>query len=75
MSCATPTIASCCNPTQRTRRTSRPGTGAGFRQTETHRLYGDAALQGTIRITVAEPLAHRAAVAREIGLGLGLPLL
>lgn len=49
--------------------------GPGFRQTATHRLYGDAALQGTIRITVAEPLAHRAAVAREIQLGLGLPLL
>ncbi len=49
--------------------------GPGFRQTATHRLYGDAAIQGTIRITVAEPLAHRAAVAREIQLGLGLPLL
>ncbi|UZE47624.1 ATP-binding protein [Rhodopseudomonas sp. P2A-2r] len=49
--------------------------GPGFRQTATHRLYNDAAIQGTIRITVAEPLAHRAAVAREIQLGLGLPLL
>ena len=47
----------------------------GFRQTATHRLYSDAALQGTIRVTVAEPLAHRASVAREIQLGLGLPLL
>ncbi|MBF9030466.1 two-component sensor histidine kinase [Rhodobacterales bacterium HKCCE3408] len=52
-----------------------PYEGTGFRQTETHRLYSDAALQGTIRITVAEPLAHRAAVAREIQMGLGLPLL
>ena len=52
-----------------------PYDGPGFRQTATHRLYSDAALQGTIRITVAEPLAHRAAVAREIQLGLGLPLL
>ena len=52
-----------------------PWDGPGFRQTATHRLYGDAALQGTIRITVAEPLAHRAAVAREIQMGLGLPLL
>ncbi|MCO8146561.1 ATP-binding protein [Rhodovulum tesquicola] len=52
-----------------------PWDGAGFRQTATHRFYGDAALQGTIRITVAEPLAHRAAVAREIQMGLGLPLL
>lgn len=49
--------------------------GPGFRQTATHRLYSDAAIQGTIRITVAEPLAHRAAVAREIQMGLGLPLL
>jgi two-component system, OmpR family, sensor kinase len=52
-----------------------PYDGPGFRQTTTHRLYGDAALKGTIRITVAEPLTHRAAVAREIQLGLGLPLL
>ncbi len=52
-----------------------PWDGPGFRQTATHRLYGDAALQGTIRITVAEPLDHRAAVARDIQLGLGLPLL
>ncbi len=49
--------------------------GTGFRRTATHRLYSDAALQGTIRITVAEPLDHRAAVAREIQIGLGLPLL
>lgn len=49
--------------------------GPGFRQTATHRLYSDAALQGTIRITVAEPLAHRMSVAREIQMGLGLPLL
>ncbi len=49
--------------------------GAGFRTTATHRLYGEEALQGTIRITVAEPLAHRAAAARDIRAGLGLPLL
>jgi two-component system OmpR family sensor kinase len=49
--------------------------GIGFRQTESHRLYSDEAVQGTIRITVAEPLAHRASVAREIQMGLGLPLL
>ncbi len=52
-----------------------PWDGPGFRQTATHRLYSDAALQGTIRITVAEPLAHRAEVAREIRMSLGLPLL
>jgi two-component system OmpR family sensor kinase len=49
--------------------------GPGFRQTATHRLYNDDVLQGSVRITVAEPLAHRAAVAREIQIGLGLPLL
>ncbi|WP_340107266.1 ATP-binding protein [Pikeienuella sp. HZG-20] len=49
--------------------------GPGFRRTAAHRLYNDDALQGTIRITVAEPLERRAAVAREIRLGLGLPLL
>lgn len=49
--------------------------GAGFRQTATHQLYSEEALQGTIRITVAESLAHRAAVARKIRIGLGLPVL
>lgn len=49
--------------------------GPGFRQTATHRLYNEDALQGTVRITVAEPLDHRASVAREIQMGLGLPLL
>lgn len=49
--------------------------GAGFGQTATHRLYSDAAVQGTIRITVAEPLDHRASAARELQIGLGLPLL
>jgi len=52
-----------------------PYDGPGFGQTTTHRLYSDAALQGTIRITVAEPLVHRATVAHEIQMGLGLPLL
>ncbi|MBL4628239.1 MAG: sensor histidine kinase N-terminal domain-containing protein [Roseicyclus sp.] len=49
--------------------------GAGFRQTATHRLYNEDALQGSIRMTVAEPLVHRAQMAREIQIGLGLPLL
>jgi two-component system OmpR family sensor kinase len=49
--------------------------GPGFGQTSTHRLYSEEALQGTVRITVAEPLDHRAAVAREIQMGLGMPLL
>lgn len=47
----------------------------GFYQNATHRLYNEAALQGTIQITAAEPLERRAAVARELQLGLGLPLL
>ncbi|MBD3803412.1 MAG: sensor histidine kinase N-terminal domain-containing protein [Thioclava sp.] len=47
----------------------------GFSQTATHRFYSDAALRDTVRITVAEPLSHRARIAREIALGLGLPLL
>lgn len=49
--------------------------GVGFGQTATHRLYSDEAVRGTVRITVAEPLAHRAGVARDIQMGLGLPLL
>lgn len=52
-----------------------PYDGPGFRQTATLRLYSVAALQDTIRITLAEPLAHRGSVAREILMGLGLPLL
>ena len=52
-----------------------PYDGRGFRQTGDFRLYSDEALRGTVRITVAEPLAHRAALAREIRMGLGLPLL
>ena len=49
--------------------------GPGFRQSATHRFYNDDALRGTIRITVAEPLEHRADVARDLQMGLGLPLL
>jgi two-component system, OmpR family, sensor kinase len=49
--------------------------GPGFRDTATHRLYSEEALRGTIRITVAEQLAHRAAMVREVQMGLGLPLL
>lgn len=52
-----------------------PYDGSGFAQTATHRLYSDEALQGTVRITVAEPLEHRAAIARGIEMGLGLPIL
>ena len=49
--------------------------GTGFGRSATHRFYNDDAVQSTIRITVAEPLAHRDSVAREIQMGLGLPLL
>ncbi|TDK41320.1 ATP-binding protein [Antarcticimicrobium luteum] len=49
--------------------------GPGFQETATHRFYSDAALQGSIRITVAEPLSHRARVARELQWALGLPIL
>lgn len=52
-----------------------PYAGSGFSQTATHRLYGEEALQGSVRITVTEPLAHHAAIAREIRMSLGLPLL
>jgi two-component system, OmpR family, sensor kinase len=52
-----------------------PYAGAGFQDTATHRLYNEEALQGSIRITVAEPLAHRATVARKIQMALGVPLL
>ncbi len=47
----------------------------GFARTATHRLYSEEALRGSVSITVAEPLAHRAAIAREVRMGLGLPLL
>lgn len=49
--------------------------GGGFSQSGTHRFYSEEALQGSIRLTVAEPLAHRTVVGREIQMGLGLPLL
>ena len=49
--------------------------GVGFSQTGSHRLYGEEALQGSVRLTVAEPLAHRRVLAREIQMGLVLPLL
>jgi two-component system, OmpR family, sensor kinase len=49
--------------------------GTGFKQSATHRFYSEEAVQGSIRITVAEPLKHRASAARDIQMGLGLPLL
>ena len=49
--------------------------GIGFSRSATHRLYSEESLRGSVRLTVAEPLAHRVAVAREIQMGLVLPLL
>ena len=51
-----------------------PFSGMGFSDTPTHRLYSDAALQGTITITVAEPQIRRRAVAWEVLVGLARPL-
>ncbi len=48
--------------------------GPGFRETAAHRIYNDEAVQGTVTISVAEPLAHRVSAARELQLGLLLPL-
>ena len=52
-----------------------PWVGTGFSQSPTHRFYSEEALQGSVRLTVAESLSQRALVARDIQLGLGLPLL
>lgn len=49
--------------------------GIGFSQSPTHRFYSEEALQGSVRLTVAEPLAQRMLVARELQMGLVLPLL
>jgi two-component system OmpR family sensor kinase len=51
-----------------------PFVGTGFTGTSTHRLYSDAAVQGTITITVAEPLAERGAAVTDLLLRLMLPL-
>lgn len=47
----------------------------GFHQTEKLRVFNDDALQHSIVISVAEPLLHRDEIARELQVGLGLPLL
>ncbi len=51
-----------------------PFSTMGFVNTSTHRIYFDAALQGTVTIAVAEPLAHRREVTNEVLFGLVLPL-
>ncbi len=49
--------------------------GPGFHQTGAHRYYQEAAVSGSVVLTIAEPLAHRREVAHEVALALGLPLL
>jgi two-component system OmpR family sensor kinase len=52
-----------------------PAAKHGFTDTDTHRLYTETAVQGTIAVTVAEPLTHRRQAAFEVSLALALPLL
>ncbi len=47
----------------------------GFHQTDGFRYYQETAVRGTITLTIAEPIAHRLGVARELAMGLALPLL
>ena len=49
--------------------------GVGFADTPTQRIYSDAALQGSLTISMAEPLAHRRQAMRGVVIGLLLPLL
>ncbi len=51
-----------------------PVTRLGFIQTPTHRIYNDAALQGTITISLAEPLADRREAVWDAFKPLALPL-
>jgi len=46
----------------------------GFSDTATHRIYGEAAVNNTIFIEMAEPLAHRKEAAFEATLSLIVPL-
>lgn len=48
--------------------------GTGFSQSTTYRYYSEEALQGSVRLTVAELLAHRSSLALKIQMGLVLPL-
>ena len=49
--------------------------GPGFRRSERYRLYSEEALQGTVVITVAQPLDHQASIIRDMRMVLGLPVL
>lgn len=46
----------------------------GFRNTQTHRLYGESAVSDTVFIEVAEPLKHRREAAFEATMAVVLPL-
>lgn len=46
----------------------------GFHQSPDLRFYHEAAVRGTVALTIAEPLSHRREVAREVALSLALPL-
>ncbi len=46
----------------------------GFSNTETHRIYGESAVSGSIFIEVAEPLRHRREAAIESTIALAVPL-
>lgn len=50
-------------------------TDVGFVRTPTHVFYSEQALQGSVRLTVAELLSHRNSGSRDILLALGLPIL
>lgn len=51
------------------------GLPLGFSASDSFRMYQEAAVSGTIILTIAEPLAHRVTMAREVALALALPLL
>ena len=52
-----------------------PYSGPGFHDTASYRIFSDEALRGSVTISVAEPLSQRDEIARELQMGLGLPLL
>lgn len=47
----------------------------GFHEAQGMRFYQEAAVSGTVILTIAEPLSHRREVAVEMALALALPLL
>lgn len=51
------------------------GFAGGFHQNQNFRYYQETAVQGTIILTIAEPVAHRKSVSRELAVGLAVPIL